>query len=216
MKLLAGLLKPSSGNIEFASKRLEKYHPRELARLVSYLPQEDEIHFPFTVGEITMLGRWPHSGGAFFDSKSDLEAAARAMEMVGISAWKDRIVSELSGGERARVMLAKAIASDPKCMLLDEPMSELDLKYRSESFQLLRKIVDSEVGIVVVAHDIGSVSRWADRFVLLADGKIQVDGKADEVLDRQVLEKAYGTRIKVLSDGIDRAVFAETDREGTG
>ena len=98
LKLLMGLLKPQEGLIKFMGRALESIHPRALAREVAYLPQEDEIHFPFTVGEVVMLGRWPHSGGAFFDSVSDREAAARAMAKVGIAEWSGKPVTELSGG----------------------------------------------------------------------------------------------------------------------
>ena len=160
-----------------------------------------------------MLGRWPHSGGAFFDSRTDREAASRAMEMVGIAQWSARQVTELSGGERARVMLARAIATEPKCLLLDEPVSELDLKYQSEAYALLKRLATGGAGIVVVAHDVGAVSRWADRLVLLADGKVMAEGRPDDVLTRARLKGAYGIDIKVISDGDDRAIFAVSGGE---
>jgi len=207
LKLLVGLHKPGAGIIEFGGSPLGEIRPRELAKEVAYLPQEDEIHFPFTVGEVVMLGRWPHSGGAFFDSPADREASHRAMEMVGITDWAGRVVTELSGGERARVHLAKAIATEPKCLLLDEPVSELDLKYRTDAYTLLRQLVDSGIGVVVVAHDIGAVSRWADRFVLLSNGKVSADGPADHVLRKEILEAAYGVTVKVVADGRDMAIF---------
>jgi iron complex transport system ATP-binding protein len=211
LKLLVGLIKQSGGTIDFQGKPLSEIPPRLLARKVAYLPQEDEIHFPFSVGEVVMLGRWPHSGGAFFDTQPDREAAGRAMEKVGIADWAGRQVTELSGGERARVMLARAIATEPECLLLDEPVSELDLKYRAEAYSLLRELADKGPGIIVVAHDVGAVSRWADRLALLAGGRIVADGKADKVLDRDVLRKAYGIDVKVISDGDDRAIFAVSD-----
>ena len=209
LKLLAGLIKPVKGTIEFGGRALEKIAVRSLARDVAYLPQEDEIHFPFTVGEIVMLGRWPHSGGAFFDSIPDRNAASRAMDIVGIGSWSGRQVTELSGGERARVMLAKAIATEPKCLLLDEPVGELDIKYRAEAYLILRQLADKGLGIVVVAHDIGPVARWSDRLVLLAGGHVLADGGQDDVLQPDLLKHAYDTDVKVISDGADRAVFAE-------
>jgi iron complex transport system ATP-binding protein len=207
LKILIGLHKPDAGTIEFGGSALGEISPRELAKEVAYLPQEDEIHFPFTVGEVVMLGRWPHSGGAFFDSPADCTAAHRAMEMVGITDWAGRVVTELSGGERARVHLAKAIATEPKCLLLDEPVSELDLKYRTDAYSLLRRLVDTGMGVVVVAHDIGAVSRWADRFVLLSGGKVAADGRAEAVLRKELLEAAYGVGVKVVADGKDMAIF---------
>jgi len=215
LKLLVGLHKPGSGEIEFGGKPLGDIRPRELARRVAYLPQEDEIHFPFTVGEVVMLGRWPHSGGAFFDSASDREASARAMEVVGIAEWAGRLVTELSGGERARVMLARAIATEPKCLLLDEPVSELDLKWRTDAYILLRRLADSGIGIVVAAHDIGAISRWSDRMALLSRGRIVADGAPDEVLAEPTLKEAYGVEVKVIADGRDRAVFATIRSPGT-
>jgi iron complex transport system ATP-binding protein len=213
LKLLVGLIKPRAGTIRFGGRDLGSFNPRTLARRVAYLPQEDEVHFPFTVGEIVMLGRWPHSGGAFFDNPSDIEAASKAMNMVGISDWAGRRVTELSGGERARVMLARAIAAEPDCFLLDEPASELDLRYRAESYGLLRKLADAGRGIVVAAHDVGTVARWADRLTLLADGRVVADGSGERVLDPALLEAAYGTKVKVISDGLDWAVFASSGGE---
>ena len=216
LKLMVGLLRHEKGGIEFDAKPLEKYSPRELAKRVSYLPQDDEIHFPFTVGEVVMLGRWPHSGGAFFDSPSDREAASRAMAKVGIPEWSNRTITELSGGERARVMLAKAIATESICLLLDEPVSDLDLKYRAEAYRLIREMADGGIGVVIVAHDVGPVSRWADRLVLMADGNVIASGTQDEVLTESNLKTAYGVEVKVIADGADRALFVspagEADR----
>jgi iron complex transport system ATP-binding protein len=208
LKLLAGLIKPQNGSIEFAGQPVGRGDPLAFAREVAYLPQEDEIHFPFSVGEVVMLGRWPHSGGAFFDSKSDRDASADAMKLAGIEDWGARQITELSGGERARVMLAKAVATQPRCFLLDEPASELDLKYRSEVYKLLRTLADSRRGIVVVAHDVGAVARWSNRLVLLANGRVIADGSPDDVLTQSILKEAYGIDVKVISDGPDRAVFA--------
>jgi len=207
LRLMTGLIKPQSGVINLKGRPLGSTGEREIARSVSYLPQEDEVHFPFTAGEVVLLGRWPHSGGAFFDSSEDHDAALRAMERVGITDWSGRLVTELSGGERARVLLAKAVATEPECMLLDEPASELDLKYRADAYGLLRDIANEGIAVVVVAHDIGSVARWADRFVLISDGRVLADGNSGAVLDRAILEQAYGVEVKVISDGMDRAVF---------
>ncbi len=211
LKLLVRLHKPGRGSITFAGQPLNEYSHRTLARDVAFLPQEDEIHFPFTVGEVVMLGRWPHSGGAFFDSAADRNAAARAMDLVEISEWSERSVIELSGGERARIMLARAIATEPKCLLLDEPVSELDLKYRAEAYRLVRKLADDGLGVVVIAQDVGAVSRWADRLVLMADGRVIAEGPTESVLRVSTLSKAYGVPVKVITDGPDRAVFALTE-----
>ncbi len=214
LKLLAGLHVPRSGEIRFEGYPLKRYSPRQLARRVAYLPQEDEIHYPFTVGEVVMLGRWPHSGGSFFDSPRDRLAASRAMDRVGVSEWAGRVVTELSGGERARVMLAKAVATEPACLLLDEPAAELDLKYRTDAYLLLRSLADEGIGVVVVAHDVGSVARWSDRLTLLSGGRVVADGPPGEVMAESVLERAYGIGVKVIADGKDRAVFARGGEEG--
>ena len=133
------------------------------------------------------------------------------MDLVGISEWSERTVIELSGGERARVMLARAIATEPKCLLLDEPVSELDLKYRAEAYRLVRRLADDGLGVVVIAQDVGAVSRWADRLVLMADGKVIAEGPTESVLRVSTLSKAYGVPVKVITDGPDRAVFALTE-----
>jgi len=207
LKILTRLITPNEGSIRYSGVNFDDISPKDLARKVAYLPQDDEIHFPFTVGEVVMLGRWPHTGGAFFDSAKDIEISSRAMDAVGITDWSDRVITELSGGERARVLLAKAIATQPECLLLDEPVSELDIKYRAEAYSLLRSLAKTGVGVVVVAHDIGSVSRWADRMVLLSDGKVLTEGTPSEVLTEEILEQAYGLKVKVVADGDDRAVF---------
>ena len=208
LKLLVGLLKPQSGEIKLDGKPVGEYPARELAKRVSYLPQEDEVHFPFTVGEVVMLGRWPHSGGAFFDSESDRLASVNAMEQVGIADWSGRLITELSGGERARVILAKAIATEPEILLLDEPVSELDFKYQTEAYLLLKELTRKGTGVVFVAHDVGAISRWADRLLLLSNGQILADGSPADVLGEELLEKAYGIPVKIISDGIDKSVIA--------
>jgi iron complex transport system ATP-binding protein len=216
LKLLINLLRPDSGQIKFTGKNVIDIHPRELARHVSYLPQDDEIHFPFSVGEVVMLGRWPHTGAAYFDSPDDKLAAQLAMEKVGIEKWASRPVTDLSGGERARVLLARSLATQPDCLLLDEPASELDLKHRANTFSLLKDLSRENIGVVIVAHDIGSISRWADRMILMSDGKVIADDIPEKVLNENLLESAYGTRVKVLTDGENRAVFAVSGKSKGG
>lgn len=214
LKLLAGLLKPQGGKILFNGRPVKSIPPRDLARMVSYLPQDDEIHFPFSVGEVVILGRWPHSGGAFFDSAKDRHAAESAMKKVGIITWAGRSITELSGGERARVSLARALATEPECLLLDEPASELDLKHGAETYALLRHIASDGAGVLVAAHDMGSVSRWADRVILLSDGKIRADDSPEKVLTESILSEVFSADIKVMADGNDRAIFVKNGRDG--
>ncbi len=216
LKLLSKLLEPSTGQLNLFGKPMSGLDPIHIALKISYLPQESEIHFPFTAGEVVMLGRWPHSGGAFFDSVVDREISSRAMQRVGIGGWENKLVTEMSGGERARVLLAKALAAEPSCLLLDEPVSELDLKNRTEAYSLIRSVADSGTGVVVVAHEIGAVSRWVDRLVLFGMGSIIADGTPDQVLTESNLEKSYGVKTVIISHGPDRAIFPVTGNTGGG
>src|SRR5215510_11891846 len=129
LKIMAGLLRGYHGSVDFSGKSLSQWNSRDLAKRVAFVPQETHMVFPFTAGEIVMMGRLPHRAGAVFDNPKDAEWAREAMTLTDTAALSSKIFNHLSGGERQRVVLASALAQDPQVLLLDEPTVYLDLKH---------------------------------------------------------------------------------------
>jgi ABC-type cobalamin/Fe3+-siderophores transport system ATPase subunit len=192
LKMLAGLLEPRSGRVVRMVRRTE----------VAYLAESDELPLDWSVREMVELGRLPHVGLWRGLSKRDDDAVQVAMERTAILSYCHRLLSSLSGGERRRAALARALAQEPRVLLLDEPAAHLDLRHQVELFSMLRQEAARGVGVVVVVHDLGFAAR-ADRCVLLAEGSIRAQGAPAEALRAEGLSEIYGTSVEVLrtSDG---------------
>ena len=198
LKVLGGSIKPSAGSVELLGRPLDSIERREFARTVASVGQENAVAFRFTVLEIVLMGRAPHLGAFRFESPRDLEIAAAALERFDLRALAARHIQELSGGERKRVFLARALAQEPKIALLDEPTAFLDLKHVADIFARFRELC-SERGMAVVAtlHDLNAAALYADRVLLLADGAAVACGRPAEVLTTDNLRRVYETDVYV-------------------
>lgn len=199
LRALTKVLPPSKGVIYVSGRELDSLSVREMAKRVGVVPQEDVIAFDFTVEDVVAMGRHPHRRPfSPLDSENE-EIVRRAMAATGTWALRGRLVTEISGGERKRVVIARALAQEPRILLLDEPTSNLDLNYQQEILGLMADLAHARgIGIVLVLHDLNLAAHYVDRVVLLdARGKIHAAGTPEEVITADNIEEVYGCSVLV-------------------
>ncbi|HYV19776.1 MAG TPA: ABC transporter ATP-binding protein [Verrucomicrobiae bacterium] len=201
LRLLAGLLRPDSGQVILEDAELEALSPRLRARSIAVVLQEPSLLFNFSVLEIALMGRAPHLGLWGLEGAGDFTAARRALAEVDLAGCEDRPVQELSSGERQRVFLARALAQEPRLLLLDEPTAFLDLRHALGLYEILRRL-NRERGltVVTVSHDLSLAARYAGRLILLNRGRIAADGAPGEVVTPARLRDVYGAETDVFLD----------------
>jgi iron complex transport system ATP-binding protein len=191
LRALAGLI-PSEGEIEIGGQRLSSLPLRERAKRFGYLPQGHVVHWPLPARDIVALGRYPH--GATDPARlppRDAEAVLRAMQAVDVMEFSDRRVTELSGGERSRVALARALAVEAPVILADEPTASLDPRHQIDVMKNLRATADKGVLVIVVTHDLGLSARFADHVLVLREGRLVSQGAPAEALSEQVMADVF-------------------------
>ena len=191
LRALAGLI-PSEGEIEIGGQTLASLPLRERAKRFGYLPQGHVVHWPLPARDIVALGRYPH--GATDPARlspRDAEAVLRAMQAVDVMAFSDRRVTELSGGERSRVALARALAVEAPVILADEPTASLDPRHQIDVMKNLRATADKGVLVIVVTHDLGLAARFADHVLVLREGRLVSQGAPAEALSEQVMADVF-------------------------
>jgi len=196
-RLLLGLAAPAAGQVSIDDRDLATLPPRERARLVAAVLQDEPFEFPFTALEVVLMGRRARLGPFGFEAAVDVAAAERAMRDTGVVDLAARPMSELSGGERKRVLLARALAQDTPALVLDEPAAALDVRHQLELFQLLAARKRAGAAVVVVVHDLNLAAQWCDRVALLTAGQPPVVGRVDEVLTDARLRVAFGVEVAV-------------------
>ena len=191
LRALAGLL-PADGAVEVGGVALSSLSLRERARRFAYLPQGHMVHWPLPARDIVALGRYPH--GATDPARlpaRDAEAVRRAMQAVDVVELGDRRVTELSGGERGRVALARVLAVEAPVILADEPTAALDPRYQIDVIKGLRAAADTGVLVVVVTHDLGLAARFSDSVLVLEEGRLVSQGSPAEALSERVLTEVF-------------------------
>ncbi|WP_426439034.1 ABC transporter ATP-binding protein [Bradyrhizobium genosp. P] len=191
LRALAGLI-PSSGTIRIGGDALSSLSLRERAKRFAYLPQGHMVHWPLPARDIVALGRYPH--GATDPARlspKDMEAVLRAMQAVDVMAFGDRRVTELSGGERSRVALARVLAVEAPVILADEPTASLDPRHQIDVMQNLRSVADKGVLVVVVTHDLGLAARFADHVLVLSEGRLASQGAPMVALSEAVMADVF-------------------------
>jgi iron complex transport system ATP-binding protein len=198
VRLLSRVLTPRSGRVSLASRDLGTYSREELARQVAVVPQETTIELPFSVLEVVLMGRSPHLRRFGFERAEDLAIAHRAMEQTGVYDLAMREIHELSGGERQRVILARALAQEPRVLLLDEPTAFLDIKHQVEVYDLV-KTLSRQNGLTVVAilHDLNLAALYCDRLALLKSGRLFCLGTPEQVLTYTNIKAVYETEVYI-------------------
>lgn len=200
LKLMAGLLRPQEGLISLHGHDVSALLPQEMARRVALVPQESLMLFPFTVGELVLMGRFVHQKGWGWESADDLRIARQAMQVMEVEHLADRTFQALSGGERHRTMIARALAQQSRILLLDEPTAFLDLKHQIEIYAILKGLNrDQAVTVVLVSHDLNLASQHCDRLLLLHEGKPFRTGSPGDVLTAEYLRMVYGCEVLIDS-----------------
>ena len=198
LRLGAGIIEPSAGRIWLGDVPLHEMDRPAVARRLGYLPQSVRPQFDLTALEVVSLGRRPHLQGLGFLRTQDRAAVENAMQMTETRHLSDRLLSELSEGERQRVLLASILAQEPRILLLDEPTSALDIHHQVLFFQRLRALADAGMAVLVVTHDLNLASLFCDRLVLLDGGKVRSQGPPERVIRETVLTATYGPGLRVI------------------
>lgn len=198
MKLMAGILRTQSGQIEILGRPQRGYTPKALARAVAFVPQRLPVDLPFTVGETVLLGRAPYQGALGIEDEKDLAIARQAMRFTQVDQLSGSALNKLSGGEQQRVFLARAICQEPAIMLLDEPTASLDLAHQVKVMDLMEKLKrEKAITVIMVSHDVNLAAMYSDRVLLLQDGDIACIGSPSAVLSFEKLEETYGCKLLV-------------------
>jgi cobalamin transport system ATP-binding protein len=191
-----------SGSIRLEGQETCEMHRTEISRLVAVVPQNPSTPPWMTVSEYVLLGRTPHLGRLAKEGPRDREAAARALDRLGLLGYRERLLGTLSGGERQRVVVARALTQEARVVLLDEPTAALDIGHQQQALDLL-DVLRSESGLTLVAamHDLTLAAQYADRMVLLDHGRVVADGAPREVLTEALIGTHYEAAIQVVDVG---------------
>jgi iron complex transport system ATP-binding protein len=191
LRLLVGTLRPSRGRADLGGRPVGEWSRTELAQAVGVVPQHEEITFPLTVRELVAMGRYPHLGPLRPAGAADHEAVELALEQCDVARFAERDFNTLSGGERQRVRLARALAQEPRALVLDEPTLALDVRHEMEIFELVRELAAAGVTVLMSTHHLNLAARYADALLLLDAGKLVANGTAEEVLRLDRLRAVY-------------------------
>jgi len=205
LKLFAGLLSPTAGRILLEGKDLSEVSPKERARFLAYVPQGLHYAFPLTARDCVAQGRYAHLDWFGRLSRTDRTLCDQALELCDAASLADRWLEELSGGERQRVLLASALAQDPRVLLLDEPTLSLDPGHQDQFFRVVRHLHRKRgLTVLMATHELNLAATYADRVVLLSEGKIQADDEPDSVLTAGRIHRTFGVRLRRVRMGKGR------------
>jgi iron complex transport system ATP-binding protein len=198
LHVMLGLLSPHAGQVNIARRPLASYTRRDLSRLIALVPQAEHIPFDFSVLEYVLLGRSPYLGMLDMPREEDYRVALDALETLSLSPLAHRPVTELSGGERQMVMLARTLAQQSRILLLDEPTSHLDLSNKGRLLRVLRQLADRGVTVVFTTHDPEAAISIAQYLILMREGRTLASGLLKEVLTTDHLIATYGTPVRLV------------------
>lgn len=192
LKNLNRNLSPHGGCVLLDGTDLEEMTKRDIARRIAVVPQTNEVRFAFTVRDMVAMGRMPFQGMLGGPSSEDERIVDEAMELTGISGMADRLINTMSGGERQRVIIARAIAQDPEIILMDEPTLHLDINMQFEALDLVSELSEKKgLTVAIVSHDLPMVARYCDRIVLIHDRGIYAEGRPEDILTPENMRTVF-------------------------
>jgi iron complex transport system ATP-binding protein len=200
LRLMSKVLKPQGGRVLLQGQPLSSFRARALARRVAVISSEQSFEFPFAVRDVVSMGRFPHLNRFQRMSENDWDIVGRALKMTSADALEDRPISQLSSGEKQRVLIARAIAQEPQVLILDEPNAHLDINHQIAIFNLLRSLNrDLQMTIVVVLHDLTCAAAFCEIVVLIHKGRIVRVGRPAEVITAELIRQTYGAKVQVFA-----------------
>ncbi len=200
IKLMARFIKPVQGELYLRGIPYNRISTKEFYKKISYVPQKFFSIYPYTVFETVLMGRSLNFSLLGFEHESDIEKVELVLEELNLSHLAKKKISEISGGELQKVIIARAIVQDSEVILLDEPNTHLDVKHQIQIFELLKSLKKSGKSIIAVSHDINLASFYADRIILLKNGTIHYDGSIDEILKEDIIEEIFEIENRVVID----------------
>jgi iron complex transport system ATP-binding protein len=208
VRALSGLVRLERGEVRVDGTPLTQWTRPALALVLAVVPQGEEVAFPLRVEETVMLGRYARLGPFAAPGAADHAAVGDALARCDVAAFAGRTIDSLSGGEWQRVRLARALAQQPRVLVLDEPTTSLDVRHEMELFELVRRLVDGGLAGLVITHHINLAARFADRMILLSAGRVAAEGPPAEVLRRETLREVFGWPVAVTTwcDGSPQVV----------
>lgn len=206
IRLLCGEEPPDVGQVRLQGKEMAAWGQRQRARQLAVLPQEGLPPVPFTVEEVVAMGRHPHQGFWPWAERRDREVVERILQQTGLAPWRHRSVQRLSGGERQQVAIAKAMAQEPSCLLLDEPTTYLDIAHQLSILDHIQRWqVEGGLAVLVVFHDLNLAAQYCERLLLMKEGEVVTEGRPETVLRPSLIEDVYGVKPIVISHPITGA-----------
>ncbi len=200
-RIIIGYLKGYRGSIKIDGEDIRELSVLETARRVAFVAQENPISAPLTVRDTVELGRFCRMAGGVYRREEDDKVIEESIDLTGVTPLRDKRVDSISGGEKQRVMIARALAQGAGNLVLDEPTANLDLKYQPIIFGLLRHLVDTRgYNVVAITHDVNLAARYADIVCLIKDGRLFARGLPADVVTKPILEEAYETKLRVVGD----------------
>ncbi|HRS93323.1 MAG TPA: ABC transporter ATP-binding protein [Methanolinea sp.] len=213
IKCINHILVPE-GRVTFGEREVSAMSPMERARLMAYVPQALSIGMAMTVFESVLMGRRPHVSWGI--GEGDIARVTAVLEDLGLSQLAFRNATQISGGERQKVMIARALVQEPLLLLLDEPTSALDLRHQLEVMEIVRAhAAKKKTGVIMAIHDLNLASRFCDRVLVLSGGRVRGEGRPADVLTEDLVRDVYGVKVRVdRADGFSHIIAIEPAREG--
>ena len=200
LRAISGVLRVQGGNIHLDGADLRSLTSKEVAAGLAIVPQIVPYTHGFTAMELVLMGRYPHLGRFQIEGAGDERIAREAMRLTETEQFAERTLDTLSGGERQRVIVSRALAQQPRILLLDEPTANLDVLHQLKVLGLVRQLVDDGLTSVAAIHDLNMASRFCDRLVLLQEGRVLAEGTPEEVLTPKLIAQAFGVKAAVYRD----------------
>jgi len=208
LKNITRILPPRRGKIFLKGRDIAQINARQLAQKIAVVPQLSVFWFSFTVRDFILLGRIPYLPRFYLERKEDYQAVEESMELTGTTHLRERRISELSGGERQKVVIARSLAQKPEFLLLDEPASHLDIKHQLDILNLIDKLNKEEgVTVLMISHDLNLTSHYASKLILMKEGMIFARGTPQEVISEENIKKVYEIKVKINSDGKEKPII---------